>query len=274
MIHGVIEIGDMTVREVMVPRIDIKAAAVQEKVSDVVGLILKYGYSRIPVYEETIDRIVGVAYAKDLLRYSLRPRNGGEERRIGDLRKLLRKPYFVPENKNLGEFLHEMRENRVHMATVIDEHGQTAGLVTIEDVIEEIIGPIRDEYDTLEEEEIQFLAPNEALLDSRVSLNDAREELGLPLEAEDVDSLGGYIYSKVGTIPRAGEVIDADGAVMTVTSVRGQRIGKVRVRSEKPFPGAVSREEARAEAGEGPTGPVAEADANDESQPGAAASQR
>ena len=203
-------------------------------------LILKHGHTRIPVYEETIDHIVGVAYAKDLLRYRA-------EHRDGDLRSVVRPAHFVPENKNLSEFLHEMRENRVHMAIVIDEHGQTAGLITIEDVIEEIVGPIRDEYDAMEEEEIQFLAPNEAVLDARVSLDDAREELGLKLEAEDVDSLGGFIYSKVGTIPKPGEVIDVEGASMTVVRVRGQRIGKVRVRSEQPFPGAVARDEAGAE---------------------------
>jgi CBS domain containing-hemolysin-like protein len=268
MIHGIIEIGDMTVREVMVPRIDIAAVEVHKPISEIVTMILKFGHTRIPVYEETIDHIVGVAYAKDLLRYNLRPSKNGN----GDLRRIVRKPYFVPENKNLSEFLHEMRENRVHMAIVIDEHGQTAGLVTIEDVIEEIVGPIRDEYDTQEEEEIQFLAPNEALLDARVSLNDAREELGLKLDADDVDSLGGYIYSRLGTIPKPGEVIDAEGAVMTVVSVRGQRIGKVRVRSESPFPGALSREEARAQA----AARRAELDAGDgeDAGPGAAASQR
>ncbi|HEV3232945.1 MAG TPA: hemolysin family protein [Candidatus Dormibacteraeota bacterium] len=247
MIHGIIEIGDMSVREVMVPRIDIAAVEVHKPISEIVTMILKYGHTRIPVYEESIDHIVGVAYAKDLLRYNLQPPPDSNDGN-GDLRRIVREPYFVPENKNLGEFLHEMRENRVHMAIVIDEHGQTAGIVTIEDVIEEIVGPIRDEYDAQEEEEIQFLAPNEALLDAKVSLNDAREELGLLLVAEDVDSLGGYIYSRVGTIPRPGEVIDADGAVMTVVSVRGQRIGKVRVRSDKAFPGALSREEARAAA--------------------------
>lgn len=270
MIHGIIEIGDMTVREVMVPRIDIAAVEVHKPISEIVTMILKFGHTRIPVFEETIDHIIGVAYAKDLLRHNLRaPKgaNGGN----GDLRRIVRKPYFVPENKNLGEFLREMRENRVHMSIVIDEHGQTAGLVTIEDVIEEIVGPIRDEYDAQEEEEIQFLAPNEALLDARVSLNDAREELGLKLAAEDVDSLGGYIYSKLGTIPKPGEVIDADGAVMTVVSVRGQRIGKVRVRNETPFPGALSREEARAAA----AARRADADGEgDDVDTGATASQR
>ena len=249
MIHGIIEIGDMSVREVMIPRIDIVAVDVTTPVDEVVRLVLKHGHTRIPVYEDTIDEVVGVVYAKDLLRYSSQKRSTGTgEKRAGELRKVMRKPAFVPENKNLSEFLHEMREQRVHMALVFDEHGQTAGLITIEDIIEEIVGPIRDEYDAMEEEEIQFLAPNEAVLDARVSLGDAREELGLDLPAEDVDSLGGFIYAQLGTIARAGTQIDVEGASMTVVSVRGQRIGKIRVRAEKPFPGAVRREEARAEA--------------------------
>ncbi|HEV3231402.1 MAG TPA: hemolysin family protein [Candidatus Dormibacteraeota bacterium] len=238
MIHGIIEIGDMTVREVMVPRIDIVAVEVRRPVQEIVDLILKHGHTRIPVYEDNIDNIIGIAYAKDLLRYRA-------ERRDGDLRSVIRPALKVPENKNLADLLRDLREKRVHMAIVVDEFGQTAGLVTIEDVIEEIIGPIRDEYDTLEEEEIQFLAPNEAVLEARLSLDDARDLLGLPLEAEDVDSVGGFIYSRVGTIPRAGEVIDlGNGAVMTVVNVRGQRIGKVRVRATEPFPGAVARDEA------------------------------
>ncbi|MFN2465267.1 MAG: hemolysin family protein [Candidatus Dormibacteria bacterium] len=265
MIHGVIEIGDMMVREVMIPRIDIVAVEVNRAVEEIVQLVLKHGHTRIPVYDETIDSIVGVAYAKDLLRYSSQRRPSTAARNNGDLRKVMRNPYFVPENKNLSEFLHEMRENRVHMAIVIDEHGQTAGIITIEDIIEEIVGPIRDEYDAMEEEEIQFLAPNEAVLDARVSLADARDELGLQLPAEDVDSLGGFIYSHLGTIPRAGEVVDIEGVTMTVVSVRGQRIGKVRVRSEKPFPGAIRREEDRAEA-EGDAAQRGQAQAADEAR--------
>jgi putative hemolysin len=231
MIHGIIELGDMTVREVMIPRIDIHAVEVRRPVSEIVQMILKHGHTRIPVYEETIDHIIGIAYAKDMLRYRL-------EKRDGDLRSLIRPAHFVPENKKLSDFLREARAKRVHMAIVVDEFGQTAGLITIEDVIEEIVGPIRDEYDTAEEEEVQFLAPNEALLDARVSLDDARELLGLELPAEDVDSLAGFIHTHLGRIPEKGEVIDVGGAVMTVVSVRGQRIGKVRVRSEGPFPGA------------------------------------
>ena len=246
MIHGVIELGDMTVREAMIPRIDIDAVEVHQPLSEVIDLILKQGRTRIPVYEETIDHIVGVAHVKDLVRYNLN-RRGGEERKNGDLRKVMRKPYFVTENKNLSEFLHDMQESRIHMAIVIDEHGQTAGIITIEDIIEEIVGPIRDEYDHLEEEEVVFAAPGDALLDARISLDDANDELGLQLDAEDVDSLGGFMYSQLGAVPKVGQQVEVEGVTLKVESMRGQRIGKIRARGEGPFPGAVHREEARLE---------------------------
>lgn len=249
MIHGVIELGDMTVREAMVPRIDIDAVEVHQSISEVIDLILKQGRTRIPVYEETIDHIVGVAHVKDLVRYNLN-RRGGEERRNGDLRKVMRKPFFVTENKNLSEFLHDMQEQRNHMAIVIDEHGQTAGIITIEDIIEEIVGPIRDEYDHLEEEDVVFVAPADALLNAGISLDDANDELGLELDAEDVDSLGGFMYSRLGAVPKVGQRVDVEGIALTVESMRGQRIGKIRAKGEGPFPGAVRREEARVEQAE------------------------
>ena len=231
MIHGIIEIGDKSVREVMVPRVDIDAVEVHRPVQEIIDMILKQGHTRVPVFEGDIDHIIGIAYAKDLLRYRA-------ERRDGDVRSLLRPAYFVPENRNLSEFLHEMRQNRVHMAVVLDEYGGVSGLVTIEDIIEEIVGPIRDEYDAMEEEDVHFTAPNEAVLDARIGLGDARELLGLELAAEDVDSLGGFILSRLGRVARSGESIEVEGAIMTVVNVLGQRIGKVRVRSQTAFPGA------------------------------------
>jgi CBS domain containing-hemolysin-like protein len=231
MIHGIIEIGDKSVREVMVPRVDIDAVEVHRPVQEIIDMILKQGHTRVPVFEGDIDHIIGIAYAKDLLRYRA-------ERRDGDVRSLLRPAYFVPENRNLSEFLHEMRQNRVHMSVVLDEYGGVSGLVTIEDIIEEIVGPIRDEYDAMEEEDVHFTAPNEAVLDARIGLGDARELLGLELAAEDVDSLGGFILSRLGRVARSGESIEVEGAIMTVVNVLGQRIGKVRVRSQTAFPGA------------------------------------
>ena len=233
MIHGIIEIGDMTVREAMIPRIDIVAVEVTRPIAEIVGLILKHGHTRIPVYEQTIDHIVGVAYAKDLLRYSSQRR--GESGKNGDLRKVLRKPYFVPENKNLSEFLHEMRENRVHMAIVIDEHGQTAGMITIEDIIEEIVGPIQDEYDVGEEDEIQFISPNEVVLDGRVSVDDVNDLLKLHIAGEDYDSIGGYVLNQLGAMPRVGDRLPIGDAELKVEAVQGTRIKKVRIHSETPF---------------------------------------
>src|ERR1700730_11044583 len=140
MIHGILEMTDKTVREVMVPRIDVVAIESDRTVSELIDLVVKHGHSRIPVYEESMDNIVGVVYAKDLLR---------EAGRDGDRRKvtaLMRQPYFTPEVEHVGELLKEMQERKVHMAVVVEEHGGTAGIVTFEDLIEEIVGPIRDEY--------------------------------------------------------------------------------------------------------------------------------
>jgi len=236
MIHGIIEIGDMSVREVMIPRIDINAVEVHRPIREITDLILKFGRTRIPVYEETVDHVIGIAHAKDLLRYL-------QEHRDGDVRSVLRPAYFVSENLKLSDLLREMREKRQHMAIVVDEFGQTAGIVTIEDVIEEIVGPIRDEYDQLEEEEVQFLSPNEAVMDARVSLADVDDLLGVELEAEDVDSVGGFIQSQLGAIPTPGESIQVDGITLTVVSVKGQGIDKIRARSDKAFPGSVLRDD-------------------------------
>ncbi|MBV8300915.1 MAG: HlyC/CorC family transporter [Candidatus Dormibacteraeota bacterium] len=142
MIQGILEMTDKAVREVMVPRVDVIAVDVNEAtVNDAIKVIMEHGYSRIPLYNETMDDVIGVVYAKDLLRHGVR----SDDRR--SLRELAREPYFTPDAKHVGEMLHEMRERKVHIAIVVDEHGGTAGIVTLEDLIEEIVGPIRDEYD-------------------------------------------------------------------------------------------------------------------------------
>src|ERR1019366_5476229 len=141
MIHGILEMTDKTVREVMVPRIDVVAIESSHTVSELIALVVQHGHSRIPVYEESMDNIIGVVYAKDLLRDGVRD---GDQRKIATMR---REPYFTLEVKHVGELLHEMQERKVHMAVVVEEHGGTAGIVTFEDLIEEIVGPIRDEYD-------------------------------------------------------------------------------------------------------------------------------
>ena len=228
MIHGIFEMGDMSVREVMVPRTDLVAIEVNEPVEKAVDLVTKHGHTRIPVYEGDIDHIVGVLYAKDLLRTVVR----GEKK---SLREIARKPYFTPESNKVQDVLRDLRKNRVHMAIVVDEYGGTAGAVTIEDILEEIVGPIHDEYDIGEEDEIQFISPNEVVLDGRVSVDDVNELLTLNIAADNYDSIGGFVLNQLGAAPKAGATLKLGTAELRVEAVQGTRIKKVRIRSQTPF---------------------------------------
>src|SRR2546428_2707633 len=228
MIHGIFEMGDMRVREVMVPRTDLVAIEVNEPVEKAVDLVTKHGHTRIPVYEGNLDHIVGVLYAKDLLRAVVR----GEQK---TLRDIARKPYFTPESNKVQDVLRDLRKNRVHMAIVVDEYGGTAGAVTIEDIIEEIVGPIQDEYDIGEEDEIQFISPNEVVLDGRVSVDDVNELLKLDIAADDYDTIGGDVVNQPGAAPKVGPTLKLGNAELRVQAVQGTRIKKVRIRSETPF---------------------------------------
>jgi putative hemolysin len=229
MIHGILEMTDKTVREVMVPRIDVIAIEAGGSVAELIDLVVQHGHSRIPVYEESIDNIVGVVYAKDLLRDGAR---NGDRRKI---RALMREPYFTPEVKHVGELLHEMQERKVHMAVVVEEHGGTAGIVTFEDLIEEIVGPIRDEYDVGEQEEVQFLNDNEVLLNARFPVDDIKDLLHLDIGETESDSVGGLVYERLGEIPAVGATLQLGGATLIVEQVRRQSIQMVRIRSPEPF---------------------------------------
>jgi CBS domain containing-hemolysin-like protein len=228
MIHGIFEMGDMRVREVMVPRTDLVAIEVNEPVEKAVDLVTKHGHTRIPVYEGNLDHIVGVLYAKDLLRAVVR----GEQK---SLRDIARKPYFTPESNKVQDVLRDLRKNRVHMAIVVDEYGGTAGAVTIEDILEEIVGPIQDEYDIGEEDEIQFISPNEVILDGRVSVDDVNELLKLDIAGDDYDTIGGYVLNQLGATPKVGATLKLGNAELRVEAVQGTRIKKVRIRSGTPF---------------------------------------
>ncbi len=232
MIHGIFEMTDKAVREVMVPRVEMAAVDASRPLGDAVQLVLTHGHSRIPVYEETIDNIVGVVYAKDLLR----ARTLAAGAREPQLREVARPAVFTPESKRVGELLHEMQVANVHLVIVVDEYGGTAGLATIEDVLEEIVGPIRDEYDQAEAEEVQLIGPAEALVSGRAALDDVNELLHLELAGDDFDSLGGYVYARLGRIPAVGDTLDvADGITLTVEAVRRQSIRTIRVRGRRPF---------------------------------------
>jgi magnesium and cobalt exporter, CNNM family len=228
MIHGIVELGDRTVREIMVPRIDMVAVAADATVKEVLERIRGSGHSRIPVYGETIDNVVGVLYAKDLLHQM------PAMQLDAPVRGLVRPAYFVPETKRVDELLHELQEARVHIVIVVDEYGGTAGLITIEDLLEEIVGEIRDEYDVAEETWIEPIDNYTAVFDARVSIHDVNQTLPLNLDDSEYDTLGGLVYARLGKVPAQGDEVHVDNALVSVLSTVGRRVQKVRVAVEAP----------------------------------------
>jgi putative hemolysin len=230
MIHGVIELADTKVHEVMVPRIGIRAVDVNDPMEEVLDLLVRAGHSRLPVYEENLDNIIGILYAKDLLPYL--KGNGGTAPQI-DIRKLARPPVYVPETKAVDELLHEMQVTKRHIAIVVDEYGGTAGLITLEDVVEEIVGEIEDEYDR--EESLVEQLDEEGMLafrvDGRVSMDDLRDLFELSDTEEDdedeYDTVGGFIVHRVGRIPLPGAVVPFRDVTLTVEAAEPRRIAKV-----------------------------------------------
>ena len=229
MIRGIIKLVDTTAREIMVPRIDVVAVDVDATAEEVMALVVERGYSRIPLYDGTIDNVVGALYAKDFLRYLAR---GAHPTSLKDIS---RPPYFIPESKKVDELLAEMRLNRVHMAIVVDEYGGTAGLVTIEDLLEEIVGEIEDEYDR-SEVTVERISVDEAILDARVGIDDLNEIFDLAIEGEDFDTVGGFVYHLLGRVPVPGDEVCDDSLRLRVLSVIGRRIKKLRVLREPPSP--------------------------------------
>ncbi|MGH2499271.1 MAG: hemolysin family protein [Candidatus Limnocylindria bacterium] len=230
MIQSIFDLGDKQVHEVMVPRTDIVAIDVATPPEEVLDKVVATGHSRIPVYEGSSDQIVGVLYVKDLFRRLARG-----ERDVA-LRPYLRPAQFVPETKKVDELLREMQRDKVHIAIVIDEYGGTAGLVTIEDLVEEIVGEIRDEYD-VEQELVLAVSDREALMDGRVPFEDVRETFGLDVEqSEDYDTLGGFIVHRLGRLPKVGEAVEAAHVRFVVESVEGRRIRRVRAIAATPSP--------------------------------------
>jgi putative hemolysin len=231
MIHGVIELGDKKVHEVMVPRIGIRAVNVDDPFDEVLDMIVRAGHSRLPVFDESLDNIVGILYAKDLLPYL--KQNGRPTQPI-DVRALVRTPVYVPESKAVDELLHEMQNAKRHIAIVVDEYGGTAGLVTMEDVVEEIVGEIQDEYDT-EEAMVEPMHSDDELafrLDGRVSMDDLRDLFELSdddePDEEAYDTVGGFVVHRVGRIPLPGaEIPFRDRVTLRVEAAEPRRVAKV-----------------------------------------------
>jgi putative hemolysin len=240
MIHAVIELGDRRVHEVMVPRIAMVALAADATFDEAIDRVIDEGHSRIPVYESGIDEIIGIVYAKDLLPFL---KAGAPERPT--LRSLLRTPVFVPESMSVDDLLHELQRRKVHLAVVLDEYGGTAGLVTIEDLLEEIVGEIQDEYDE-EEPMIVHLSDDEARVDGRAAVDDLAELFDTQLGLEDddeYDTVGGLIYHRIGGVPKPGDQVTVDGLTLTVESTDGRRVSKVLVVRNRTEDGAVENDE-------------------------------
>ncbi|MGH7546415.1 MAG: hemolysin family protein [Gemmatimonadota bacterium] len=224
MIEGVFELRSRVVREVMTPRPDIVAVPVEADLDEVVRVIQESGHSRIPVYEGTIDRIVGILLVKEVLRYLI-----GRASERFDLRALMREPYFVPDSKSVADCLREFREKKVHQALVVDEFGGTFGLVTLEDLVEEIVGEIYDEYEVAEPE-IRVTGQGEALIDGGTPIDEVNDRFGLNLPTEHYDTVAGYILGERGQVPQVGDTVTADGnAVFTVEDVEERRVKLVRL---------------------------------------------
>ena len=221
MIQGIVDLSDTTVKEVMVPRIDTVFIFVDEEREELLARIVESGHSRFPVYEETIDRVIGILYVKDVLKSLVK--NGAL-----DLRSLIRKPFFVPESKRIDDLLRELRRRKVHIAVVVDEYGGVSGIVSMENIIEEIIGDIQDEFDN-EKEDILDLGGGAWLCDARVNLEDLSERIGIEFSEDDFDTLGGFVFHLFGKIPVRYEKQVWNGHEFIIQDVEGHKINTVKI---------------------------------------------
>jgi CBS domain containing-hemolysin-like protein len=231
LIRSIIEFGDTVAREVMVPRPDMLAVEGRDKVADVLEVAIAAGYSRIPVYDQGIDDVIGVVYTKDLMR-AVRDEDATER----TARDLARKAEFVPEGKKVAELMREMQKDKFHIAIVVDEYGGTAGLVTLEDLIEELVGEIVDEFD-VEEPSIEALAGGSYRVNARMPLDEVNELLAAEFPEGDWDTIGGFVFNLLGHVPAEGEAVEHDGYRLAAEKVQGRRIGRIRIsRAPKPVP--------------------------------------
>ena len=227
MIYSIFQFGDTLAKDIMVPRIEVLALDIMTTLGEARATFISAGHSRVPVYEDTVDNVVGLLYAKDLLTVQ------EDDDLIHGHRDILRLAYFVPEAKKVDELLAEMQTRSMHMAIVVDEYGGVAGVVTLEDIVEEIIGEIRDEYDGSEELPYEQVGPDEFIFQGKVDLDIFNEVMGTNISTENADTIGGFIYGEIGDVPNGGEVLKADGVTLTVDEVVGRRISKVRANGDR-----------------------------------------
>jgi gliding motility-associated protein GldE len=224
MIHSIFEFGETTVKEIMIPRIDMVCISIDSKLDSLLSLIKKYLHSRIPLYKEKVDNIIGIIYAKDLLPFVNRKSNQNV-----NLENLARPAYFVPEQKKIDELLREFQSQRIHMAIVVDEYGGTSGIVTLEDIIEEIVGEIQDEHDS-ELPLYQKITDNEYIVDGGMDLEEINEEIQLNLPTEEgVETLAGFLFGLFGSVPREKQSVSYENIKFVIEKVIRRRITKVKI---------------------------------------------
>jgi len=221
MIQGIMELSDTTVKEVMVPRIDVMFISAGSDRDEFLSRIIESGHSRFPVYEETIDNVIGILYVQDILKSLVKSDTF-------DIKAIIHKPFFVPEAKRIDDLLREFRRRRVHIAMVVDEYGGVSGIVCMEDILEEIIGDIQDEFDN-EKEDILELGNGAWLCDGRVNLEDLAERIGITLPVEDFDTLGGFVFDLFGKIPVKYEKQVWDGHDFIIQDMDGHKINSVKI---------------------------------------------
>jgi CBS domain containing-hemolysin-like protein len=222
MIRSIFSLGNTIVREIMIPRTEMACVRVEATVRELLDTIIACGHSRIPVYEDTIDNIIGLLYAKDLLK------QWGTDENSLSVRKIMRPPYFIPESKNLEQLLQEFKRKRVHLAIVIDEYGGTSGLITIEDLLEQIVGDIQDEYDS--EESLLTVNPDGSVTaDGRLPVEELEEHFDIQIERDKFDSVGGLAFHLTGKIPAIGDTIEGAGLCMTILDADLRRVKKVAI---------------------------------------------
>ncbi len=229
MIQSVFEFDDIVVKEIMVPRIDMVCVSKESSIEEIVNLAVEQGHSRIPIFEESIDDIIGLIYVKDLLQLL---QKGKENLTLEDLIKPI---YFIPESKQINKLLKEMQNRREHMAVILDEYGGTSGLITIEDLLEEIVGDIQDEFD-LENKQINLINNKEILVDARVDLDDLNEILPIPLlDEESYETISGFVLHKLGYLPEEKEIIELEGITIEIEKIDEHRIQKLRIYTTEPI---------------------------------------
>ena len=231
MIKGVVDLAEKDAKDIMVPRTDVVFIPTDMPLDEVLDLIAESGFSRFPVYEETIDNVIGILYVKDLMREMVKHKN--LDVKDIEVRDIVRKPYFIPDSKKINALFHDFRKKRVHIAVAVDEYGGVAGIICLEDILEEIVGEIQDEFDEDEVEDIIQIGPSTYLCETRVSIEDLNEELKIALPHEDYETLGGFVFDLFDKIPVKFEKKEYEGMTFIIQDVEGNKIKSVKIELNK-----------------------------------------